>query len=62
MLVWEEDLPIIAEICEVLGSETRLRILKYLQRPPYIHSLPTLTSFSVPQLFKDMRRSAAVDI
>ena len=38
----EEDLPIIAEICEVLGSETRLRILKYLQRPPYIHSLPTL--------------------
>lgn len=38
----EDDIPIIAEICEVLGSEIRLGILKYLQSPPYIHSLPTL--------------------
>ena len=38
----EDDIPVIAQICEALGDETRLRILKELQYPPYLKSISEL--------------------
>ena len=38
----EDDIPVIAQICEALGDETRLRILKELQHPPYLKSISEL--------------------
>lgn len=40
------DLPKIAALCDALGSETRLKILRHLQSPPYI--------FTVTQLVKTL--------
>lgn len=39
----EGDLPIIAQICEALGNETRLKILKILQRAPHLQTLQSLS-------------------
>ena len=42
----EDDIPVIAQICEALGDETRLRILKELQYPPYLKSISELEKLS----------------
>jgi len=38
----QEDLPIIARVCEAMGDETRLQILRQLRFPPYLYSIPAL--------------------
>lgn len=38
----EGDLARIAGLCEALGNETRLNILRYLQTPPYIFTIKQL--------------------
>ena len=38
----DEDLAIIAKICQALGDETRLKILRELQYPPYLKSISQL--------------------
>ena len=63
----EGDLARIAGLCEALGNETRLNILRYLQTPPYIFTIkqlvkalgiPTTTLlFHLEQIF-DARRAA----
>ena len=35
----DEDLPAVAALCDALGSEVRLKILRRLQRRPYIFTV-----------------------
>ncbi len=41
-IINDSDIPKIAELCAALGSETRLKILKLMQTPPYIKTVPQL--------------------
>ena len=47
----DEDLPAVAALCDALGSEVRLKILRRLQRRPYI--------FTVSELKKDLKMPAS---
>lgn len=40
----KEDFEKIVSLCSALGSEVRLRILEYMQNPPYVKELPEIGS------------------
>lgn len=49
-IIQSDDLPLIAKLCEALGNETRLKIIKLLQKSPFIRSVPQLVKeLSIPK-------------
>ena len=40
----DKDLPMIAQVCNALGNETRLKILRVFQKQPHLKTLNELSS------------------